>query len=221
MTAEELHILVFFIIDKSGGQGDVSNEEENIIYNRAQYQYQNYLVGEIQQYQYGRPFSRIDYSQNEKIRQRLTHSIYNYNLTVTSGVTPFPGDYLLKDALLTTDNKAIRFVSQDRLAAYLADEIDPVATNPIATMADNKFTIYPNTITAAKLTYVRKAPAIRYAVTYDGNDRPIYDPTNSVNPIWSDLDCYEIVVRSLAMMGVPLQLTQVQAYANNIKVNGQ
>lgn len=221
MTAEELYNIIFFIIDKNSGQGDVTVEEFNNIVNRAQYQYQNYLVGEIQQYQYGRPFSRIDYSHNQKIRQRLTHSIYNYNLTIASGLAPFPGDYLLADSLRTTTDQAIRFASQDRLANYLADEIDPVATNPCFVIASNGFTFYPNTLTAARLTYVRKAPAIRYAVTYDGNDRPIYDPTNSVNPIWSDLDCYEIVIRSLAMMGVPLQLTQVQAYANNIKVNGQ
>jgi hypothetical protein len=221
VTAEELHILVFTIIDKSGGQGDFSNEEENIIYNRAQYQYQNYLVGEIQQYQYGRPFARIDYSHNQKIRQRLTHSIYNYNLTVTSGVSPFPGDYLLTDALRTTTDQAIRFASQDRLAAFLDDQIDPVATNPCFVIASNGFTIYPDTITSARLTYVRTAPEIRYAVTYNGNNQPIYDPTNSIDPVWSELDCFEIVTRALAIMGVPLQLQQVQAYANNIKVNGQ
>lgn len=221
MTVEELYNIILFIIDKNSGQGDVSVEEFNNVINRAQYQYQNYLVGEIQQYQYGRPFSRIDYSHNQKIRQRLTHSIYNYNLTVTSGVSPFPGDYLLTDALRTTTDQAIRFASQDRLAAFLDDQIDPVATNPCFVIASNGFTIYPDTITSARLTYVRKAPEIRYAVTYNGNNQPIYDPANSLSPVWSEIDCYEIVVRALAMMGVPLQLQQVQAYANNIKVNGQ
>lgn len=221
MTAEELYILVFTILDKNGGQGDFTTEEFNIIANRAQYGYQDYLIGQIQQYQYGRPIARVDYSQNEKIRHRLRQSIYNINLTITSQVSAYPSGYLLKDSMLTTDNQVIRFASQDRLANMLDDEIDPVDDNPIYTIATNGFTFYPDTLAAAKLAYIKRATPIVYAVTLDGNDREIYDAANSVSPVWDEIDCLEIAVRMLAMMGVTLQLQQVQGYAQNIKTQGQ
>lgn len=211
-----------FIIDKNAGQGDITPDEFNNIINRAQYSYQNYLIGEIQQYQYGRPISRIDYSQNEKIRQRLSPFVSTpTTLTVVAGVASYPADYILTDAMLTSDNKKVRYAAQDKLANILEDEIDPIDETPTYTIDEDGLTFYPTATANPKLIYIKKAPAIVYATELDVNGREVYDPANSVDPVWNEMDCMEIVVRALAIMGVPLQLGQVQAYAQNIKQNGQ
>ena len=221
VTVNRIYNLVMSILDKNSGQGYVSTTEFNDTINIAQYGFQNYLKGEIQQYQNGRPISRIDYSQNEKIRQQMSPCVYNAVLSTLSGSAMYPPDFILVDAMLTSDNKQIRFISQDRLANFLADTIDPISENPGYTIDSQGFTFYPSALSGIKCAYVRKAREIKYATTLDVNGREIYDAVNSIDPIWSELDCFEIVVRALAVLGVPMQLAQVQNYARDIKLNGQ
>lgn len=222
MIVGDFHTLFYFIIDKSSGQGDISAEEFNIIANTSQYSYQDFLIGEIQQYQYGRPIARIEYSFNEVTRQKLTPFITDFALIVDgNGKANYPPDFILVDALLDANNNRIRFVTQDRLYSFLDSEIDVIATNPIYLIKDAGFQFFPITLATAQLSYIKKASAIFYATTQDANGREIQDVTNSKDPLWYEADCLQILVRMLNIAGVPMQLNQVIQYANQIKTQGE
>jgi hypothetical protein len=231
MNVNDMYRICQFAINKAQN-GYLTPSEFNLIINQAQVSYQDYLLGEFQQYQYGRAQARINYSENENIRQRLSPLITETTLTIngTSGEASYPNDYVQADAIITTAFKRVRFVQQDSLYSYYNSEIDPVATNPIYLIEPAGFQFYPKTLGSAILTYVKEAPSIVWAYT-TVSGRPVYAPTQTgvgvtpttgtIQPIWADVDLLEIIARALKLVGVNLQAGQVEQYANQVTQQGQ
>ena len=231
MNVNDMYRICQFAVNKAQN-GYLSPSDFNLVINQAQTSYQDYLLGEFQQYQYGRPQARINYSQNENIRQRLTPLLTESTLTIngTTGESPYPADYVQVDSIITTDFKRVRFVQQDSLYSYYNSEIDPIATNPIYLIEPNKFQFYPKTLGSAILTYVKNAPDIVWAYT-TVSGRPVYAPTQTgvgvtpttgtVQPVWDDVDLLEIITRALKLIGLNLQDGMVAQYANQVTQTGQ
>jgi len=221
MNVNDMYRICQFAVNKAQN-GYLTPSEFNLIINQAQVSYQDYLLGEFQQYQYGRPQARINYSQNENIRQRLSPLITQATLTIdgTSGGAPYPADYVQADAITTTTLKRVRYVQQDALYSYYNSEIDPIETNPIYLLEPTGFQFYPITLGIAILTYVKDAPQIVWAYNLV-NGRPVYDSGASVQPVWDNVDLLEIIARALKLIGLNLQDGQVQQYANQVTQQGQ
>jgi hypothetical protein len=220
MNVNDMYRICQFAVNKAQN-GYLTPSEFNLTINQAQVSYQDYLLGEFQQYQYGRPQARINYSQNENIRQRLSPLITNATLTINgSGEVAYPADYVQADTVITTDFKRVRFVQQDSLYSYYNSEIDPIATNPIYLLEPTGFQFYPVTLGSAILTYVKDAPEIVWAYT-TVNGRPVYSSGTSVQPVWDNVDLLEIIARALKLIGLNLQDGQVQQYANQVTQTGQ
>lgn len=231
MNVNDMYRICQFAVNKAQN-GYLTPSEFNLIVNQAQDSYQDYLLGEFQQYQYGRPQARINYSQNENIRQRLSPLITEATLTIngTTGQALYPADYVQADTVITTAFKRVRYAQQDTLYSYYNSEIDPIATNPIYLLEPTGFQFYPVTLGSAILTYVKEAPEIVWAYTTVGG-RPVYaatqtgvgvtPTTGTVQPIWSNVDLLEIIARALKLIGLNLQDGQVQQYANQVTQQGQ
>jgi hypothetical protein len=204
-------------------RGNVSPARYNLIINQAQLGFLNYLLGQFQQYNYGKPNSRVQFGVNETVRQRLTPLIGPLStLTIDgTGLSPYPAGFQQVDAMLTTTMQRVRFVPQHKLYSYLNDSIDPIATNPIYTIESDGFKFYPATLGSALISFVGTPPDIVWAYTLDGQQRPQYSSGSSVAPIWYDADMYEIISRALAMVGVNLSAPEVTQYADMIIKQGQ
>jgi len=222
MNVDFMYRLVQYITAKNQ-QGYVTPNEFNDAINQAQYSYVNYLVGQYQQYLQQRPVSRVTWGGNSNVRQSLSPVIYGYVLSVNVyGFSAYPGDYQKMDSLVDVyGTKPIRWAAQDNVTEYINSRIDPIATNPVYTMNDTGFTFYPNSIGTARLSYVRKPPDIIWGYTLDVNGEPVYDAATSQDCIFFDIDCFEIIVRALRMIGVNLQAAEVSQYAETIKQGGQ
>jgi hypothetical protein len=223
MTIDEIYQITLYATAKNASQGYVSPDDFNLTINQAQQSYVAYLLGSFQQYMPGRPVARVEFGQNTIIRTRLAPIIYWYDLSVDpDGFSDYPGDYLQTDAMFTYGNyNRIRAVQQDSLYSYYNSVIDPIASNPIYILEDLGFRFFPEDINEAKLSYVRNPPNMEWAYTLDGNGIPVYDPINSVQPVWDDASILEIIVRALAIIGVNLQLNTVMQYSMDIKNQGQ
>jgi len=231
MNVNDMYRICQFAINKAQN-GYLTPSEFNLIINQAQISYQDYLLGEFQQYQYGRPQARINYSQNENIRQRLSPLITESTLAIngTSGEATYPNDYVQADAVRTSTFARVRYVQQDSLYSYYNSEIDPIATNPIYLLEPTGLQFYPKTLGTAVLTYVKDAPEIVWAYT-TVSGRPVYaatqtgagvtPTTGTVQPVWDNVDLLEIIARALKLVGVSLQIGQVEQYANQVTSQGQ
>jgi hypothetical protein len=220
MNVNDMYRICQFAVNKAQN-GYLTPSEFNLTINQAQVSYQDYLLGEFQQYQYGRPQARINYSQNENIRQRLSPLITSATLSINgSGESAYPADYVQADTMITTAFNRVRFVQQDTLYSYYNSQIDPIATNPIYLLEPTGFQFYPVTLGSAILTYVKDAPEIVWAYT-TVNGRPVYSSGTSVQPVWDNVDLLEIIARALKLIGLNLQDGQVQQYANQVTQTGQ
>ena len=222
MNVDEMYRICQYAINKAQN-GNLTPSEFNLLVEQAQNSWADYLIGEFQQYQYGRAQSRVGYGQNSNVRQRLQPFIYITNLSVdVNGFCPYPGDYLQADAMWSLyGSQRVKWTSQDRLYSTYNSKIDPIATNPAYLIEDIGFRFYPTNITAARLSYIKKPTRIYWAYTTDGNGRPIYSPALSEQPKWSNLDQIEIIARVLKLAGVNLKDGDVVNYANSIIQQGQ
>lgn len=233
MTADTMYQILLYAVAKNKQDGYVSPQDFYVIINSAQQSYTDYLLGEYQQYQLRRPISAVEIGQNERVRQSLAPLIYGTVLSITStpgsnpysGTSNFPSDYLYPDAMWSQYGLYnIKFVQQDRLASFNKSVIDPVATNPIYLINHEGFQFIPpnpNGDYHARMSYVRTPPSIVWGYVLDSNGRHVYDASISQQPVWSDTDCLQIIVRALALVGVNLQFPMVSQYANEVKMRGQ
>lgn len=222
MNVNDMYRICQYAINKAQN-GYLTSSEFNLLVNQAQTSYVDYLLGEFQQYQYGRPQARIDYNQNSNIRQRMSPLIYGYTLSVDgTGFAAYPGDYVQTDAMWNSNGiSRFRYVKQDSLFSYYNSKIDPIANNPIYLIEPTGFRFYPANVASARLTYVKNPPTITWGYTLDANGREVYSSGLSKQPVWSDVDQLEIIARILKLVGVNLQMPVVQQYANQVTQMGQ
>jgi hypothetical protein len=230
MNVNDMYRICQFAINKAQN-GYLTPSEFNLVINQAQISYQDYLLGEFQQYQVGRPQARVNYSLNEDTRQRLTPLVSQASLTIdANGISAYPTGFLQVDAMFQTDGVSrVRFVPQERLYSYYSSQIDPIATNPIYLLKNGQFQFYPKTLGTASVSYIKSAPDIIWAYT-TVSGRPVYSAsggvgvtptTGSSQPVWYDIDILEIITRALKLIGLNLQDGQLQQYANQITQTGQ
>jgi len=237
MNINDMYQICQYAINKAQN-GYLTPSQFNLLANQAQTSYMDYLLGAFQQYQVGRPQSRVSYSQNSDTRQRVAPFILTATLNPdASGFVAYPADYIQTDSIKTSTNNRVRYVQQDSLYSYLTSEIDPIVSNPIYLISDSGYEFYPNTasngvsLTNLKLTYIKNPDTIVWAYTLDGNGRPVFAPTQTgsgvtpstgtVEPLWYDIDKLEIVARILKLVGLNLQDGQVSQYANMVTTQGQ
>lgn len=224
MTSQEVYQIMLYACAKSLQQGYLSPSDFNTTINIAQKSYLDYLLGEYQKYQIQRPVAVVEFGQNERVRDSMAPLIYNTLLAInsTTGISPFPSDYEYVDAMFGQYGfYNIRFIQQDRLDAFVHSSIDPIADNPAYIIQKEGFRFFPETIGSARMYYVRQPPPIIWGYTLDSNGIPVWNPATSQNPIWSDTDTLQVIVRALALVGVSLQFNTVLGYAQEIKTNGQ
>lgn len=223
MTADTTYQICLFAASKNLQQGYLSPSDFNLIINQAQKSYQNWLVGQYESYQPGRPISKVSFGQNQNVRQSLTPTIYGYILNLDStGFSPYPRDYEKMDAMWTLyGNNRIRYVAQDDLWSVYNSRIDPYQSNPFYLIENLGFRFYPRSLNQTKLSYVRDAPNIVWGYTLDANGIPVYNAAASVDPVWADFDMLEIIARALRLIGVNLDSTVISGYAEEIKNLGQ
>ena len=127
----------------------------------------------------------------------------------------------------TNVNTRVRYVPQHKLFSYLNSQIDPIVTNPIFLIQNNGFQFYPNTnysgvtVPNVTLSYVGTPPAILWAFTNTAHNQIVYDSGLSIAPVWYDVDMLEIITRAAKMLGLNLELPQINQYATQIQTQGQ
>jgi hypothetical protein len=221
MTVDQVYRLIQYIINKQQ-TGDLAPDEFNLIMPQAERSYLAFLLGNPEQYQYGRQVARIELGMNQPVLQRLAPFIAAPStLTVSSGLAAYPANFEAVVAMYTSDDKRIRFVQQDSLYSYKNSVIDPVASNPIYLIQADGFLFYPSNISNPKISFVRTPTFMQWGYTLDGNGRPVYDAGTSTQPEWYEVDLMQIIARALQMVGVNLQDASVAQYAAQLKNQGQ
>jgi hypothetical protein len=238
MNVNEMYQLVLYFCAKNSQQGYLSPSDFNLVINQAQISFTNYLLGEFQQYTPGRAVPTVQFGMNAITRQRLAPCI---DLPTTlnidsSGFAAYPYGFAQTDAMyiyglpIYGGMQRIKFVQQDYLYSYLKSYISPINKHPLYMVESQGFRFYPNSeyngvnipgYPYAKLSFVKYPPLINWAYTLDVNGLPVYDPDNSTDCAYQEVDQLEVVTRALNIIGVNLQFSEVRQYSEQVQTKGQ
>lgn len=223
MNVNTAYQIVQYACAKNLQDGYISPDDFNLAMGTAQNQYLDYLLGEYQKYQPTRPFSPVAFADNQRVRTSMAPLIYGTVLPIDgTGLATYPSDFEEVDAMWSVYNHyRIRFTQQDQLWSKYRSVIDPVNTNPIYLIKQEGFQFYPTDLSQARMSYVRTPPPIHWGYTLDGNGLPVYNSALSQDPIWSETDIFQVIIRALRLVGVNLQFASVMQYANDVKNIGQ
>lgn len=218
-SINETYLFVQELINKNQN-GYLGPDEFNRLINQASYARFNELYGKPEQYAGANfPIAKIAYARTQEISEKLSPFIVSDTVAVSSGIAAVPDD-LVHAVALRSGTNTVKRVEFDRLASYLNSSIDnPTADFPIYVQIENTYKIYPSTINSVNLDYLKLPGEAVWAYTMSGN-RPVYDPTNSIDLEWSTDEINNIVMKVLSMFGISVKDQQLVNYAEAQKAQG-
>jgi hypothetical protein len=221
MNINEVYKIVTYLVDKYQGTY-LSPDDFNMVINMAQNQYLSFLTDDTGAVNRN-PKNPSGMSTSAIVSDSLSVLLVESNVTITSQLAAKPADMYKTLSLRTTDdNYAVRFVPSDKLASFIDNAIDaPSLTEPIYYEIGSNYKFYPSTLTSARLSYIKNPQTLKWAFTGSF----IYDAANSV-PVnnaaieWGDTDVYEIIYRSIGIIGINLKDGDLVRSAQMIKNEG-
>lgn len=157
MNINEIFLLTNFIAGKNQ-QGNLTPDNFNLLVKASNSEYQSFLIGQVEQFQYNNPKSRVGLGNSELVLSSLSPFIPSpipLTVNATTGIAPYPNDYIQRIAVYDSSMNKIRWVMQEKLPAYLGSTIDPIGTNPIYLLQKDGLQFYPFSIVSPKLSYIQ------------------------------------------------------------------
>lgn len=185
--------------------GTFSGDEFTRLFNMAQRQLAAYLCGQIQDYQYGRPISRVSFEINKSVASILSPCVVqNSSIAIAAGVVAQPADYYVLSDMRDQNDNPIRWADRQRLAGYLKSKVNLITAYPRYTEGNGTWNVYGVTGTV-KADYVKIPPDVKWG-HIDTSGREVYDPATSIDPVWDDVTIVdEIFQRMYKLAGVSLR----------------
>jgi hypothetical protein len=221
MNINDVYKIVSYLVDKYQGTY-LSPDDFNMVVNMAQNQYLAFIADDTGSPNRN-PKNPVGMSTSAIIADTLSTFLTETTLTITSQSAAKPANLYKTVAIRTTDDDyPVRFVAEDRVASYIGNAIDaPTVTEPIYYELGSNYKFYPSALATAKLTYITNPPELKWA--YTGS--LIYDPANSLpasnaNLAWGDTDVYEIIYRTIGIIGINLKDGDLVRAAQFVKNDG-
>lgn len=221
MTTDKVYSIMRFIARKNQLES-LSPAEFQYAFNSAQRNYYDFLVGRIEQYRYDRPIPRIGLAMTDNVVSRLTPFQESATQTVTAGVAAKPSNFNKLLSMITPNNYRVYRVEENRLTERIQDSIDPI-DEPNAFFVELKtgWAVYPTSLPSVTVKYLRLPADVVWNYTLDGNGRPVYNPTGSVNPEWMDNDIDELIARALKILGISIKENALVSYGQSVINTGE
>lgn len=169
--------------------GNVTPAQLNIYFKRAQLEIVNNLIGNIEEYQPGRPLPRKSFETTSIISDDIANLIAASEFPMTAGVAPKPSDYMylippMEGSSSTPASLSwtpVMFTTHGEKSMRLNSQINyPESDNPIGVNYNTYFQVYPESIPRGRITYIRKPldPVWGYTTV---NSAPVYNSGTSQN----------------------------------------
>jgi len=113
---------------------------------------------------------------------------------------------------ISTASDSLKWVPNNKIKSYLNSSIDvPTMEYPIYTDLNGQVKVYP-TMTTIYLTYYKTPETVDWKYTLV-NNRPVYNPTGSVNFSWHPTQKLELITRILGYVGITIRDTELINYS--------
>jgi hypothetical protein len=221
MNINEVYKIVSYLVDKYQGTY-LSPDDFNMVVNMAQNQYLSFLTDDTGSPNRN-PKNPVGMSTSAIIADTLSGFLTESTIAVSSQLAAKPADMYKTVAIRTSDDSsAMRFISSDKIASFIDNAIDPPSiTEPVYYEIGSNYKLYPSSVSSIKVSYIRNPQTLKWA--YTGS--LVYDPVNSVPANnaaleWGDTDVYEIIYRTIGIIGINLKDGDLMRVAQVVKNDG-
>jgi hypothetical protein len=225
MTVNTAYQTLRYLVNKNQG-GYLTPAEFNTVFNMAQREYFNSLVGNDEEFAQGRPIARRNVGMSQRISESLSVFMKTDTPTVTAGEAIKPTDSVVILSVRLADNTTVKRVEQNRLSSYLKTSIDGLL--PVYVEVGDKVKIYNTSPATVTIDYLRMPLEVSWKFinvagvpTLDANGQLQYDSGTSVSPEWSDMDSDKIIMRSAGLVGINLQNQTLIQMSESDKQRGE
>lgn len=229
MNIDEVYKTIQFIVRKNSTGGSINPDQFNLIINRGQMTKFMRSYGNEQEYQPGKPIPRIAFQITQSVTDELKAFIENGNLILDEdGQVDYPDDYVHAIPGLgykTSVNNAngigtvLKYVpieivdSQFEYYRLSSNIVNPTRTTPMCVLKGSYMQFYPINIGPVFFPYLREPRQALWAYTIV-NGRPVYDPANSVDLEWPDVNINSIIALAVSYIGISIKSEEISNYAN-------
>lgn len=212
LSINDVHNLVYFIAAKQQASFPSPNEF-NSYANLANIELFNYYNDER-----SKMLIKVKTGESLYVPPILSNFVvYQMPVTPSLGVIQQPDGYLYDLELISAPSVGlqtyIKKVDYDKVTNYINSSFDnPTNLNPIFVELADTLVIYPNSLNNIRLTYLKQPNNVLWAYTLV-NNRPVYDPVNSIDFEFSGTELNRIVARVLKYMSISIRDNELEQYA--------
>lgn len=216
-------------LGRTSQNGDLQPKEFMYAINKAQRDYQDFLLGKLENFKYDTTTSTTGAEAQIKVSIdlapfKVSNSIQAVNIVsgATYGTVNYPADYQYLTLMTDTQNRKIERIDDSRVPARFNSVIDPYTDNskPFYVEDAGLWRIYPNSVNNILVTYYKKVTPIVWGYNRV-NGLNVYDPTKSTDPLWDDLSMEEILSRAARILGFSLEQNSLVKIGEDTIIRGE
>jgi hypothetical protein len=211
--------------------GYVAPDEFVSTFNTAQRIFINRILGQVQEYQPGRPVARTGGHMTQVVEEKLapfTKRVTATFLNEVSRIKDIYPDFLKLLSLNTEDGTRVRRIKHEQIHSALKSAIDPPSSsNPYYYEYDEGFRILSGTddLDTMIMTYIRKPADITWPYNIVGGV-PTYSASGAnggplQNPEWRDQEINELIFIQLGLIGINLKDADLIRVSQTAKQQGE
>lgn len=208
---------------KKNQSGGLASTEFAYHWNDAQATYQDDLLGRFQARNNGKTGLNTGLIEDETILQKLSPFIKTGTLTIASGNSNKPVNFVFRLALRIAGYDVYK-ITHSQISNVNHSVIDPPSVTNNAyyfVEYEGYYSFLPNTVTAATIDYIIVPPNVIWGYTLDANNRQVYNPGTSIQPLWDDNSCREVTKRMLTNLGVAFKDPDFENFGKSVQTTGE
>ena len=222
MNINDVYNLTLLIVNKNSGVWSI--DRFNTAVQLAVIQWFNACYGQPVLQRNGQAVNDLNYQSDEKVSNNLRPFITPFVMQVNSqGQGVRPSDFVQTSSVRYVYGQRqveVKFVRDNNLAERLdSDLLAPSKSYPIYCIYNSFIQFYPKDLIRVNFTYLRLPSQPNWAYTLV-NNRPVYDPTTSVDVEFPEENIGEIVSRVVSLFGIDMREKDVISFANQQQAQG-
>lgn len=222
LSVDYLYNFSLKLIRKNQAGGLKSNDFE-FHWNDAQSAYMDDLLGRFQLRNNGKEGNNTGLIENETILTKLTPFTLPITLVITTGKATKPDDFIYTMALRINGERVYQ-IDKDQIYWVNKNVIDPPSITDNSyyyTEYENYYSFLPITVTSVDLDYISIPQNVIWGYTFDVQNRQVYNPGTSVQPLWDSQSCLEITKRMLTNLGVSFKDPDFLNFGKSVEATGE
>ncbi len=229
-TSNSVYEEVQFLCNKYH-HGYVAPDEFVNTFNTAQRIYINRLLGQVQEYQPGRPVARTGGHMTQVVEEKLAPFTKRVTLKSSNNISTVKNqfdDFLKLLSLNTESGRRVRRVRHEQIHSAINSVIDPPsATNPYYYEYEGGFRMITGSddLDRMIMTYVRKPSDITWPYNIVSGV-PTYSASGQFggplqNPEWRDQEINELIFIQLGLIGINRKDADLIRMSQAVKQQGE